>query len=102
MNSNELSLLLGTALSLVFTFVPSLRDWYEQLEPKQRAQVMSIGIIIISIGVVSASCAGLDSSISCTRDGVIGFAKGAVVNALLALASNQTAHALTKRMVSKG
>lgn len=102
MNSNELSLLLGTALSLVFTFVPSLRDWYEKLDARTRAQVMAIGIIVISIGLVGASCAGLDGSVSCTKDGVLGFVKNAVVTALLALASNQTAHLLTKRMVDKG
>lgn len=102
MNSTELSLLLGTALSLIFTFVPSIRDWYEKLEPKTRAQVMAIGIIGISIGLVGASCAGLDGSVSCTKDGVVGFLKETVVTALLALASNQTAHSLTKRMISKG
>jgi multisubunit Na+/H+ antiporter MnhG subunit len=102
MNSNELSLLLGTALSLIFTFAPGLRDWYEQIEAKQRAQVMALGIIVISVCVVAASCAGIDASVSCTRDGVAGFFKNATVNALLALASNQTAHAITKRMVAKG
>jgi hypothetical protein len=102
MNSSELSLLLGTALSLIFTFVPSLSGWYEALEAKQRSQVMAIGVIIISIGLVGASCAGLDGSVSCTKDGVTGFLKTATVNALLALASNQTTHTLTKRMVSKG
>jgi multisubunit Na+/H+ antiporter MnhG subunit len=102
MNSNELSLLLGTALSLVFTFVPSLNRWYEQLDAKTKAQVMAVGIIVISIGVVGASCAGLDASISCTKDSVMSFAKNGVVSALLALASNQTAHSITKRMSEKG
>ncbi len=102
MNSAELSLLLGTALSLLFTFVPQLKDRFEQLEPKQRAQVMAIGIVAIAVGVIGASCAGLDNSVACSKDGVIPFMKDVVTNALLALAGNQTIHALTKSMTEKG
>ena len=91
-----LSLIAGAALSLLFTFVPGLSDWYATLEPKVKAQAMAFVLLIVSIGIVLVSCFGLVVTVPCTQEGIVNFALNTVIAAILALTANQAMYSLTK------
>ncbi len=93
-----LSLILGTALSLVFTLVPQLRDWFEALDAKSKSQVMAISLLIVAVAVTILSCYGVITAVVCTQMGVWTFVTTTVVNALLALNSNQATYLITKNL----
>lgn len=63
------------ALSLVFTFVPSVRDWYDPMPEAKKRQVNAIGTLLIALGIFGLACFSLAADfglgIACTRaDGV--------------------------------
>jgi hypothetical protein len=101
MTELALSAILGTVLSLIFTFVPGLRTWFEGLTSEQKAQFMAVGIVLIAVGVVALSCTGFISALVCTQATIMSFATGTVVNAILALVANQSVHSLAKNFAPK-
>lgn len=93
-----LSVILGTLLSLAFTLVPQLKDWFEALDAKSKSQVMAISLIIVAVGVTLLSCYGVITAVVCTQTGVWTFITTTVVNGLLALNSNQATYLITKNL----
>ena len=98
MTEITLSLILGTALTLVFTFLPGLKDWYEKQDTAAKAQVMAFGLLIIGALVTAMSCGGLLSLVTCTKDGIVNFIVGSLINALIAVGPNQGIHQITKSL----
>ena len=96
MTQAQLALLVGGVLSLAFTFVPFLKDWFDKRTSSERAQVMAILIVAVGIAITALSCANILTDIPCTREGVKEFLLGAVVNSLFALSANQATHQITK------
>lgn len=98
MTELSLSILLGTVLSLVFTFFPVVKDWYEPLEAAKKAQIMAFALLIVGAGVATLSCGGYVQAIVCTKEGVTSFITGTLLNALIAIGPNQGMHQLTKSL----
>ncbi len=93
----QLALVTGGVLSLAFTFVPFLKNWFDERTPEERAQVMAVLIVAVGFAVTGLSCAGVLTDIPCTREGVKEFFLGAIVNSLFALSANQATHQITKK-----
>lgn len=91
-----LSVILGSALSVLFTFAPKLKDWFEALDSKSKSQVMAISLLIIGVAVTGLSCAGFITAVVCTQTGVWTFVTTTLLNAVLALNSNQATYLITK------
>lgn len=87
-----LSAILGTALTLIFTFVPQVKDWYEAKDARTKAQIMAFGLLIIGACVTALSCYGVISAVVCTQTGILTFITGTLLNALLAVGVNQGVH----------
>ena len=96
MTELQLTLILGTALSLIFTYFPGLKVWFDGLVAEQKAQVMAVGLLIVGASVTGLSCAGLISAVTCTQSSIFGFVTGSLLNAILASAPNQATYLLTK------
>ena len=56
MEGNLLAMLAGSVLSLLFGYVPGLRDWYEAQAGVKKAQVMAGVLLIAAVGVFLAAC----------------------------------------------
>lgn len=91
-----LAAILGTVLSLLFTFVPQLKDWFEKLDSRSKSQIMAFSLLIIGAAVTGLSCAGFITAVVCTQTGVWTFITTTLLNAVLALNSNQATYLITK------
>lgn len=87
MNANELSLFAGALLSLVFSYTPGLKDWFEAKESTTKRLIMAGALLVVSAVVFSASCLdlGLAFTITCDKGGAVGLA----TTFLSALVANQ-------------
>lgn len=93
----QLAVTVGMVLSLAFTFVPALKNWFDGKTGSERAQVMAILIVLVGVAITGLSCANILTEVPCTRDGVTEFILGAVVNSVFALSANQATHQITKK-----
>lgn len=91
-----LAAILGTVLSLLFTFVPQLRDWFDTLDSRTKSQIMAFGLLIIGAAVTGLSCFGFITAVVCTQTGIWTFITTTLLNALLAGSVNQGVYTLTK------
>ena len=51
MTAENLSLVAGTTLSLVFSYVPGARSWFEGFDPEIRRVIM-LALLVCSAGTV--------------------------------------------------
>ena len=100
MSAENLSLIAGTVLSLVFSYVPGASAWFMQFDAQVKRLIM-LGLIILSAGVVfGLSCLGWGSSfgiqLSCDQPGLFGLIRQVV----LAIIANQGVYAISPQKSS--
>jgi Mg2+/citrate symporter len=91
--STTLSSLVGLALSLVFSYVPGLKDKFNELESGQKQAVMGVLLVASAGAVFGLSCAGVVDSVTCDKAGAVGLVEVLVA----ALVANQSTYLLTKK-----
>ncbi len=93
MTAETLSLIVGTALSLAFSYLPGLRDWFESQSASVKQLVMGVLLMVFSVGVFALACAQLNEAVTCDKPGALG-----LVDVLLkALVANQATYLITRR-----
>ena len=95
MTADLLSLVVGAALSLLFSYVPGFKTWFAQKATEQKRLIMAGLLFLLSAAIFAASCANLalpGVAITCDVDG----AWGLVQVYILALVANQGTFVLTK------
>jgi len=93
MTADGLSAIAGVVLSLVFSYVPGIKCWFETLESQEKQALMGVLLVIVALGVFGVSCARvIDTGIGCTQGGAIGLVQVLIA----ALVSNQSTYLLTK------
>ena len=95
MPAESLSLIAGTFLSLIFSYVPGAKGWFMQFEPEVKRLIM-LGLIILSAGVVfGLSCLGWGAEVginlSCDQTGLLGLVQQMVI----AIIANQSIYAIS-------
>ena len=95
MSAESLSLIAGTFLSLVFSYIPGAKDWFMQFEPEVKRLIM-LGLIILSAGVVfGLGCLGwgpdLGITLACDQAGLLGLVQQIVI----AIIANQSIYAIS-------
>ena len=95
MSAESLSLIAGTLLSLVFSYIPGAKDWFMRFDPTVKRLIM-LGLIIISAGVLfGIAClgwgTGLGFSLSCDQSGFLGLLQ----QILIAIIANQSIYAIS-------
>lgn len=86
-----LSALAGIVLSLLFSYVPGLKDWFEKQEPDYKRLIM-LGVLGVTAGgIYAASCYELWEVVAC------GDWKSLVEIFVVAAIANQSAYALSPR-----
>ncbi len=94
MDATFLSTLSGTVLSLAFSYIPSLKDWYAGLESQGKAVVMLGVLALTAVGLFAASCGGLYVTVACDQAGAIELGKFFFT----ALIANQSTYLVTRRL----
>ena len=106
MDGTTLSTVASAVLSIGFSYVPRMRDWYEKLGVNTdgsddggttKRLVMLVLLAMVVLVVFGLSCAGLGAgfelSVTCDQPGATGLVKALV----FAIAANQGTYMLTKR-----
>lgn len=94
MNADTLASLGAIVLSLGFAYIPRLKEWYAALEPTQKAGLMAVLLIVLSIAIFAASCGDIISvGITCDKSGAVGLAQILIA----ALIANQGSYLLLVR-----
>lgn len=88
-----LSTVAGIVLSLLFSYVPGLKDKFNALAPDQKRGVMLILLLATAAGFLGVSCLGRYGGLTCDADG----SWKALEVFILAAIANQAAFALTPR-----
>lgn len=91
MSAEQLSAIAGIILSLAFSYVPKLNDWYSTLAGTSKRLVMAAALLIVAGASLWLSCANLIVSVACTQAGLF-----SLINAfVMALVANQATYMIT-------
>lgn len=93
MTQELLSATVATILSLGFSYIPGLSSWFDDLNRDEKQLIMGVALVGTAFAVFGLSCAGVLDSVSCSKQGAVGFL-GVLFSALIA---NQSVYQLTKK-----
>ena len=66
--------LVGAAISLIMTYVPGASDWYEKLDPKQKALTMlgllALATVVVAVLVCTDMGVLIGVQLTCTQAGI--------------------------------
>jgi len=94
MDAELLASVTGILLSLLFSYVPGIKDWFESLAASNKQALMGLLLLSVSGAVFGLSCAGLvDVGVVCDKAGALGMVSVFVA----ALIANQSMYLLTKK-----
>ena len=94
MNAELLASIAGIVFSLAFSYVPGLKDKFEQLDSGYKQLSMLGVLLLVALGTFGLSCAGLvDVGITCDKAGAMGLVS-VFISALIA---NQATYMITPK-----
>jgi hypothetical protein len=97
MDATALAALAGLILSLVFSYVPGIKDWFEAQSMGMKQAIMGGLLVVIALVVFGLSCAGLGASlgigVECSVAGAYGFLQVLIA----ALVANQSIYLITRK-----
>ena len=93
MSAEQLAAIAGLILSLCFSYIPGLSDWYGALDSTKKRLVMAILLLGIAGGAFGLSCANIWTSVTCDKPGVLGLIQVLIT----ALVANQAVYQLSPR-----
>jgi hypothetical protein len=85
MSAEQLAMVAGVILSLVFSYVPGVSDWYAKRTATEKSLIMAGLLALVAAGALGLSCARVIDAVVCTRDGAMGL----VYAFIAALIANQ-------------
>jgi hypothetical protein len=90
MTAEELSMIAGVLLSLGFSYIPGMSDWYARLSPEKKRLLMLGLLAAVALAVFGLACTGFASGgpaidVTCDSSGAIGLLNMFI----LAVISNQ-------------
>ena len=92
MTPEFVSSIAGIVLSLAFTFIPGLNEWYEPLVKSKKQLIMLGALALVTAGAVGLACVGwFNSPATCDQVGI----EQAVTAFILAAVANQATYKLT-------
>ena len=94
---DRLAVLLGSLLSLIFSFFPGLDVWYDSLGKNSKRVLMAGALAVVTVASFGLVCVEVidNLAIVCTRVGWYGLLWAFVS----AIAANQATHRLTPRTI---
>jgi uncharacterized protein YacL len=93
MNADQLSAVAGIVLSLAFSYLPGVSDWFARLDSTVKRLIMAALLAVVAGAVYGLSCADVLTTITCNKPGALG-----LLNALIAaLIANQATFTLSPK-----
>jgi len=93
MSAEQLAAIAGVVLSLAFSYIPGVKDWFEGLQSDHKQALMGVLLIAVAASVFGLSCSGILEAVTCDKAGALG-----LINVLIsALIANQSIYLITKR-----
>ena len=71
MTSEQLGSIAGIVLSLLFSYIPGVRDRFALLSSTEKSLFMAAMLLAVSIGALGLSCASVVNVIECSQSGVV-------------------------------
>jgi len=92
MTAERLIEIVGIVLSLAFSYIPGLADWYGKLNEAYKRLIM-LGLLVVTSGAIfGIACGGwLETGVTCDQPGLVGLLK-ALLDAIIV---NQVAYQIT-------
>jgi hypothetical protein len=91
MSAEQLAAIAGVILSLLFSYVPGLSNWYGGLDSVKKSLFMAGMLVIVAVAVFGLSCWNVIAYVTCDRSGALGLL-GVLIAALIA---NQSTYLLS-------
>lgn len=67
MTAELLSAFAGIALSLAFSYIPGLSDWFGVLDPTRKRLIMAVVLLIFTIVIFVLSCTNVVAMATCDQ-----------------------------------
>ena len=96
MNATLLSLLGGSALSLIFAYIPGVKPWFGKLNGTQKRGIMALLLLLLSAASFGLACwkpETIVKGLACNETGLLELA-GIYI---LALTANQSTYSIAVR-----
>lgn len=90
-----LSTLSGSVLSLFFSYIPGLKEWFGLLDGQKKSVVTLCALILTTAGLYAVSCTGIyDVGVTCDKVGIVELVKVFFA----ALVANQGTYLINKKL----
>ena len=94
MTAELLASIVAIVLSLLFSYIPGVKEWFDKLSKSRKQTVMGVLLIVVAATAFGLSCGSvIDVGITCDKAGVLGLV-GTLIAALIA---NQSIYSITKK-----
>jgi len=93
MTPENLSSIFGVVLSLIFSYLPGAKGWYESLTTDYKRVVMLFGLALITAAAYGLACAGQYGGLTCDQPGLA----SAVQIFIAALIANQATYLISPK-----
>lgn len=70
MSAEQLTAIAGLVLALGLGYLPWVADWYDALESRTKVTVMGVLLVLVALGTLALSCAGIYPLLACTKQGI--------------------------------
>jgi len=97
LTAEELGVIAGVVLSLVFAYIPGVKNWFDKLESKHKQAVMGVVLVLVAISIFGLACYGVVDVVKCTQAGALGLLRVLIG----ALVGNQSVYSATKYLTKK-
>jgi len=97
MTPEQLALLLGAILSLVFAYFPWVKDWFDGLDSVWKPLLNAGLLLVLALALVGLGCLDLVDYFACSQSGLL----EALIVWLLALIGNQAAYLAFVRQIKQ-
>ena len=71
MTPETLAALAGLLISLAYSYIPGLSDWYSAQSGQYKRLLMLASLAVAALVVFGAACLGIDGTVTCDRSGGI-------------------------------
>lgn len=86
-----ISMVAGTLLSLLFSYLWGVREWYAALSEDKKKAIMAAALLVVVIAIAVLSCTGVWPLVACTKVGLFEL----VSMFIAALIANQSTYQIT-------
>ena len=97
MTAEKLAVLAGIILSLLFSYIPGLSDWFGKLEGIQKRLVMLALLLVVAAGAFGLSCAQVITEVTCDQAGAMGLVQAFIA----AVIANQATYLISPQKAAK-